>query len=104
MIQLHESRRMKAVTPSHIPTVNALVREHPGTITLGQGVVHYGPPPEAREGVGRFFQDPKTTSTSPKSGLPALIDAFQAKLEAENGFGSGRTAASSSRRAATWGS
>ena len=89
MIQLHESRRMKAVTPSHIPTVNALVREHPGTISLGQGVVHYGPPPEAREGVGRFFQDPENHKYKSESGLPALIDAFRAKLEAENGFGSG---------------
>lgn len=83
---MHESRRMRAVTPSHIPTVNALVRDHPGTISLGQGVVHYGPPPEAREGVERFFQDAENHKYKSESGLPALIDAFRAKLEAENGF------------------
>jgi aspartate/methionine/tyrosine aminotransferase len=77
---------MKAVTPSHIPTVNALVREHPGTISLGQGVVHYGPPDEAREGVERFFQDPENHKYKSESGIPALIDAFRVKLETENGF------------------
>ena len=86
MNELHESRRMKAVTPSHIPTVNALVREHSGTISLGQGVVHYGPPDGAREGVGLFFQDPENHKYKSESGLPALVDAFRAKLEAENGF------------------
>jgi len=77
---------MRAVTPSHIPTVNALVREHPGTISLGQGVVHYGPPDEAREGVERFFQDPENHKYKSESGTPALIDAFRGKLEAENGI------------------
>lgn len=86
MTEFHESRRMKAVTASHIPTVNALVREHPGTISLGQGVVHYAPPDEAREGVERFFQDPENHKYKSESGIPALIDAFRAKLESENGF------------------
>ena len=86
MTEFHESRRMKAVTASHIPSVNALVREHPGTISLGQGVVHYGPPPEAREGVERFFRDPENHKYKSESGLPALIDAFRDKLEAENGI------------------
>ena len=86
MTELHESRRMKAVTPSHIPTVNALVRDHPGTISLGQGVVHYGPPPEARQGVERFFQDPDNHKYKSESGIPALIDAFRVKMEVENGI------------------
>ena len=86
MIEPYQSRRMKAVTPSHIPTVNALARDHPGTISLGQGVVHYGPPPEAREGVDRFFQDPDNHKYKSESGIPALVDAFRVKLEAENGI------------------
>ena len=64
---------MRAVTPSHIPTVNALVRGHPGTISLGQGVVHYGPPAEAREWVGRFFEDPENHKYKSESGIPALM-------------------------------
>ena len=83
---MHESRRMRAVTPSSIPTVGALVREHPGTISLGQGVVHYAPPDEARVGVGHFFEDPENHKYKSESGLPALVEAFRAKLEAENGF------------------
>ena len=86
MTELHESRRMKAVTPSHIPTVNALVRDHPGTISLGQGVVHYGPPPEARQGVERFFQDPDNHKYKSESGIPALIGAFRVKMEVANGI------------------
>jgi len=74
---------MRAVTPSSIPTVGALVREHPGTISLGQGVVHYAPPDEARVGVGHFFEDPENH-----------------KYKSEWGRG----AASWSRRAATWAS
>ena len=81
-----ESRRARSVTASHIPTVNALVREHPGTISLGQGVVHYGPPLEAQEGVARFFQDSENHKYKSESGIPALIEAFRAKLERENGF------------------
>jgi len=77
---------MKAVTPSHIPSVNALVQEHPGTISLGQGVVHYGPPDEARAGVERFFQDLENHKYKSESGIPMLIDAFREKMETENGF------------------
>jgi aspartate/methionine/tyrosine aminotransferase len=89
MPQFHESRRARAVTASHIPTVNALVREHPGTISLGQGVVHYGPPPEVLEGVHRFFQDPENHKYKAEVGISPLIAAFRAKLERENGFHGG---------------
>ena len=86
MIFLQQSCRARAITASHIPTVNTLVQEYPGTISLGQGVVHYGPPPEVSEGLGRFFADPENHKYKAEQGIPALIEAFRTKLEAENGF------------------
>ena len=39
--------RMAGVDTPIIPTIAALVRDNPGTISLGQGVVNYGPPAQA---------------------------------------------------------
>src|SRR4030095_13772696 len=39
--------RMQSVQTPIIPVVAEWIRQHPGTISLGQGVVGYGPPPEA---------------------------------------------------------
>ena len=39
--------RMEGVDTPIIPTIAALVRDNPGTISLGQGVVNYGPPAQA---------------------------------------------------------
>ncbi len=77
---------MGAVVPSHIPAVNALVRAHAGTISLGQGVVHYAPPPQVREWVGRFFADPENHKYKSEVGIPPLLDALTAKLGADNGL------------------
>ena len=40
---------MQAVQSPIIPVVAELIRNTPGTISLGQGVVSYGPPQEAFE-------------------------------------------------------
>jgi hypothetical protein len=40
------SARIQGVQSPIIPVVGEMIRAHPGTISLGQGVVHYGPPPE----------------------------------------------------------
>ena len=39
--------RMDAVQAPIVPVVGDIIRQTPGTISLGQGVVHYGPPQEA---------------------------------------------------------
>ena len=44
-----ESRRLAAVQTPVIPIVGRWIAETPGTISLGQGIVSYGPPPEAME-------------------------------------------------------
>ena len=46
---LNVSDRMHAVQQPVIPDVAAMIRANPGTISLGQGVVYYGPPAEAAQ-------------------------------------------------------
>ncbi|WP_439566250.1 hypothetical protein [Gloeocapsopsis crepidinum] len=41
--------RMQAVQSPVIPIVGELIRTFPGTISLGQGIVYYPPPPEATD-------------------------------------------------------
>jgi aspartate/methionine/tyrosine aminotransferase len=78
--------RMRTVQTPIIPTVAALIREHPGTISLGQGVVSYGPPAQAIEGIGTFLADPENHKYKPVHGIPSLIAALAPKLRAENGI------------------
>lgn len=41
--------RIEQVQDPVIPIVGALIADHPGTISLGQGIVHYAPPPNATD-------------------------------------------------------
>jgi len=81
-----ESRRLTAVQKPVIPTVQRWVRETPGTISLGQGIVAYGPPPEALEAAKRFGAGATDHRYGPVEGLPEFIDALEQKLEKENGI------------------
>jgi aspartate/methionine/tyrosine aminotransferase len=78
------SSRLQAVQTPVIPVVGALVRDHPGTISLGQGVVNYGPPPECRPAVDAFFSSPANHKYKLVDGIPALRDLIITKLEREN--------------------
>jgi hypothetical protein len=44
---MYNSFRMQAVQSPIIPVVGELIRANPGTISLGQGVAYYSPPPVA---------------------------------------------------------
>ena len=68
-----------------IPVVGTLIREHPGTISLGQGVVHYGPPPLALARIADFPAQSNYHKYQAVEGIPALLEAFTAKLAQENG-------------------
>ena len=89
-----ESARMRGVQPPVIPIVAELIRAHPGTISLGQGVVYYGPPPQAKARVGEFFADNNDNHKyKPVDGIPLLRDRLVNKLAREN-----RTRVDGSRR------
>jgi aspartate/methionine/tyrosine aminotransferase len=85
MPPLSASRRLAAVQSPIIPVVADLIRTHPGTISLGQGVVNYGPPPAALDQIARFLAEPANHKYQPVAGIPALVDALEQKLAAENG-------------------
>lgn len=78
------SRRMLAVDAPIIPTVAALVRDNPGTISLGQGVVNYGPPQTAIDAIPDLMRDVQLNKYQAVLGHPALVDALRTKLEQDN--------------------
>lgn len=83
---MNESRRLRATQSPIIPIIADLTRRHPGTISLGQGVVSYGPPPAALAEIDRFLSDPANHRYQPVAGIPALLDRIAGKLAAENGI------------------
>jgi aspartate/methionine/tyrosine aminotransferase len=69
-----------------IPVIGRLIRQTPGTISLGQGVVHYGPPPEVVAAVHAALGRASTHEYHDGAGLPALQERITRKLTAENGI------------------
>ena len=74
---------MDAVQSPVVPVVTDLIRATPGTISLGQGVVCYGPPAAALRNVlahgaecNQFY--------GPMQGIPELAGILTRKLAAEN--------------------
>ena len=80
-----ESDRLLAVQTPIIPTVGALIQATPGTISLGQGVVFYPPPPEAIAQITQFLADPNNHKYQEVQGIPTLRAAIVTKLQTENG-------------------
>ena len=83
---LQQSRRLAAVQPPVIPIVGRWTAETPGTISLGQGIVSYGPPPEVMEAVRSFGSALSDHRYGPVEGLPELVGVLESKLAAENGI------------------
>ncbi|MDX2271550.1 MAG: pyridoxal phosphate-dependent aminotransferase [Cyanobacteriota bacterium] len=76
--------RMQAVQSPIIPIVADLIRQHPGTISLGQGIAYYGPPPQALEQIQAFLEDPTNHQYKAVQGIPNLITAIEKKLITDN--------------------
>jgi aspartate/methionine/tyrosine aminotransferase len=81
-----ESRRLAAVQTPVIPIVSRWIAETPGTISLGQGIVSYGPPPEALAALGTFPSSIADHRYGPVEGLEPLVAAIERKLARENGI------------------
>ncbi len=80
------SNRINGVQTPIIPTIAAMVRANPGTISLGQGVVSYGPPADAVASLPALMADPQLNKYQAVTGIAPLVDAIKAKLLAENGY------------------
>jgi len=81
---MYDCLRMQSVQSPIIPVVGELIRSNPGTISLGQGVAYYGPPPQAIEAIERFLADPENHKYKLVQGIPELLEVIGQKLEEEN--------------------
>jgi aspartate/methionine/tyrosine aminotransferase len=99
MIQtLRQAARMEAVQTPVIPVIGDLIRSTPGTISLGQGIVSYGPPREAIEAIAAFGGSIEDHRYGPVEGLPDLVAAIAEKLRRENGIAVGISGAAGGSR------
>lgn len=76
--------RMQAVQSPIIPVIGELIRSCPGTISLGQGVVYYPPPPSAKASLIQFFDRATNHQYKPVQGIAPLLDAIAQKLQTFN--------------------
>jgi aspartate/methionine/tyrosine aminotransferase len=83
---LRAATRMDRVQAPIIPIIGRIIRSVPGTISLGQGVVHYGPPPAVADAVRAALGRASTHEYNDGAGLPALLERIAKKLASENGI------------------
>ncbi|MBL8205752.1 MAG: pyridoxal phosphate-dependent aminotransferase [Blastocatellia bacterium] len=78
------ANRMEQVQTPVIPVVGELIRNNPGTISLGQGIVHYSPPPQAFERIPALLRDPELHKYQAVHGIPELLAEIEKKLAQDN--------------------
>jgi aspartate/methionine/tyrosine aminotransferase len=78
------SSRMAAVDAPIIPAIAELVRSNSGTISLGQGVVNYGPPEEAIKALPGLMGDTQLHKYQSVLGHAGLLEALAQKLSTDN--------------------
>lgn len=78
------SQRMQQVQSPIIPTIAKLIEQNPGTISLGQGIVYYGPPENSMNRLNDISQSLEFNKYSSSQGLPELITLISHKLKSEN--------------------
>src|SRR5262245_28536597 len=87
MTRIHQAAsRMDAIQAPIVAVIGDMIRQYPGTISLGQGVVHYGPPPAAVEVARQALSNPDTHAYQDGAGNRALIGAIEDKLRRDNGI------------------
>ena len=78
------AQRVQNVQAPIIPIIGQLVRETPGTVSLGQGVVYFGPPDSIKDKMDEFLTKPWKHLYQAVHGIPELLEAIQKKLAADN--------------------
>lgn len=76
--------RMQAVQSPIIPIVGEMITNSPGTISLGQGVVYYGPPAQAINKISDFLNEKENHKYKPVQGITPLLEAIEIKLKTDN--------------------
>jgi aspartate/methionine/tyrosine aminotransferase len=82
------ARRLQQVQQPVIPVMGELIRQTPGTLSLGQGMVSWGPPPQVHQAVAAALQqgDPGLDRYGPVAGSEALRAALRLWLQREQGL------------------
>lgn len=83
-MRFSESHRLAAIQAPVIPVVGQWIAETPGTISLGQGVVSYGPPAGVVEAAQRASARADSHGYGPIEGEPELLAAIERKLLTDN--------------------
>ncbi len=83
---MHLPRRITDIQPPVIPILGEWIRANPGTISLGQGITSYGPPPQALEALHTFGARLADHRYGPVEGQPDLLEELRDKLTRENGL------------------
>ncbi len=81
---MKNSKRLDAVQSPIIPYIGLLTRNHPGTISFGQGIAFYGPPVEAFNNVQKCLPNESINRYGPVEGIPELQQALINKLKVVN--------------------
>jgi aspartate/methionine/tyrosine aminotransferase len=76
---------MDAVQAPIVPIVGDIIRQVPGTISLGQGIVHYPPPRAAIDAARAALERQVINEYQDGNGLRTLVDRLALKLRTENG-------------------
>jgi aspartate/methionine/tyrosine aminotransferase len=77
---------MDVIQAPIVQIIGDLIREVPGTISLGQGVVHFGPPAAAIAVARAAMSNPGTHDSQDGFGNRALVGAIEEKLGRDNGI------------------
>jgi len=83
-MSFQSSRRLAAVQAPVIAVVSRWIAETPGTISLGQGVVSYGPPADVIAAALRASARADAHGYGPIEGEPELVAAIERKLRQDN--------------------
>ncbi len=94
LIPTQPARRLAAVLEPVIPRVGALTAAHPGTLSMAQGMVDWGPPPQVHEALQAALAgaqaDPAAAAVldryGPMQGDPPLLEALAAHLRGQHGL------------------
>jgi aspartate/methionine/tyrosine aminotransferase len=88
MTQPAAARRLEQVQQPVIPVMGELIRQTPGTLSLGQGMVSWGPPEQVRQAVAAALQqgDSALDRYGPVAGSEALREALGLWLQREQGL------------------
>jgi aspartate/methionine/tyrosine aminotransferase len=88
------ARRLRAVLAPVIPHVAALTAAHPGTLSMAQGMVDWGPPPEVLVGIQDALASARVDGQAaaaldrygPMQGDPELLEALATHLLNRHGL------------------